>query len=151
VRIRKSSRYAFFAAFEMARAAGDPVTVAFVAERHGFPPSVLAKVFQRLVRGGIAAGTRGQYGGYRLAKPADSVTLLDVLDAIDPPPVRPGDGEPRSSSPIHRVLARLEVAERGTLAYVRLSTLANSAALTTLSSPSDGRGRPAPGDGSAGT
>lgn len=83
---KKSTRYALYAAMEMARAgAEDPVTVTRVAERYAIPAAVLAKIFQQLVRRGIATGTRGVGGGYRLTRSASRVTVLDVIEAFETP------------------------------------------------------------------
>jgi Rrf2 family iron-sulfur cluster assembly transcriptional regulator len=41
-------------------------------------------VFQQLVRAGLATGTRGSGGGYRLARPARQVSVMDVLKAFEP-------------------------------------------------------------------
>jgi Rrf2 family protein len=85
VNFQKSTRYALYAAMELARAnGGDQVTVARVAERYTIPGAVLAKVFQQLVRAGVAVGTRGTGGGYQLARKASEVTLLEVIDAFEP-------------------------------------------------------------------
>jgi Rrf2 family protein len=82
----KSARYALYAATEMARAdPADQVTVARVARRYRIPGGALAKVLQRLVRHGIAVGTRGAAGGYRLAKRPSETTVLDVLSVFQPP------------------------------------------------------------------
>ena len=81
----KSSRYALYAAAEMAAAEQAPVTVTAVATRIKIPESALAKVFQQLVRAGLAVGTRGIGGGYRLARPASRITVLDVLRVFDRP------------------------------------------------------------------
>jgi len=83
--ITKSTRYALYAAAEMAAADSAPVTVAGVASRYGIPESVLAKVFQQLVRSGLAVGTRGIGGGYRLARPPAAITVLDVLHVFERP------------------------------------------------------------------
>lgn len=80
----KSARYALYAALEMARADG-PVTVGSVATRYRIPEGALAKVFQNLVRAGIAQGVRGIGGGYLLARPASGISVLDVLEVFDPP------------------------------------------------------------------
>lgn len=82
----KSTRYALYAAMEMA-AAGDRtyVTAAQVAQRYNIPGTVLAKVFQQLVRAGIAIGTRGTGGGYQLAKKPSDLTMLDVIEVFEPP------------------------------------------------------------------
>lgn len=83
--LNKSARYALYAALEMALAAPRPVTVAGVASDYGIPPTALAKVLQQLVRSGIAVGSRGVGGGYRLAHTATRVSVLDVVSAFDPP------------------------------------------------------------------
>jgi Rrf2 family protein len=85
----KSSRYALYAAAEMAAAQQMPVTVTAVATRFDIPEGALAKVFQQLVRAGLAVGTRGIGGGYRLARPASKITVLDVLRVFERPR-RPG-------------------------------------------------------------
>jgi Rrf2 family protein len=59
------------------------VTVSVVARRHMIPENALAKVFQRLVRSGLAVGTRGLHGGYRLARRPSEITVLDVLKAFE--------------------------------------------------------------------
>ena len=83
--LSKFTRYALYAALEMALAGDEPVTVARVAEPHGIPPAALAKVFQQLVRAGIAIGTRGVGGGYRLARPRTAITVLDIVSVFEPP------------------------------------------------------------------
>jgi len=81
---KKSTRYALYAAMEMARAGTErQVTVAQVAERYSIPVSVLAKIFQQLVRSGVAVSTRGVRGGYGLARVPSQVTVLDVIDAFE--------------------------------------------------------------------
>jgi Rrf2 family protein len=81
--ITKSTRYALYAAAEMALAGEAPTTVGAVAERYGIPEGALAKAFQQLVRAGLAAGTRGIGGGYRLTRPASKVTVLDVIRVFE--------------------------------------------------------------------
>ncbi len=48
------------------------------------PSNYLAKVLQLLAQADLIVGRRGVGGGYRLAKPARSITMLDVVNAIDP-------------------------------------------------------------------
>jgi Rrf2 family protein len=82
--ITKSTRYALYAAAEMAVAGDHPTTVGAVAARYEIPEGALAKAFQQLVRAGLATGTRGIGGGYRLARPASRITVLDVIRVFEP-------------------------------------------------------------------
>jgi len=81
----RSARYALHAMLEMALAPDEAVTVASVAGRFGIPQTALAKVFQQLVRAGLARGTRGVGGGYRPARRANDISVLDVLSVFEPP------------------------------------------------------------------
>lgn len=83
--LNKSTRYALYAAMEMAQAGDRSVTVAQVARRYRIPAGALAKVFQQLVRSGVAIGTRGVGGGYRLARPPDRLTILALISIYEPP------------------------------------------------------------------
>lgn len=131
--LNKSARYALYAALEMAQAAGGPrlVTVGDVARRYSIPEGALARVFQQLVRAGIAAGTRGVGGGYRLARPPSKLTVLDVIEVFDPPR-RPGHcvlaGEKggcgaSSTCRLKRLFDEVDETVRSTYASVTLATL----------------------------
>ncbi len=131
--LNKGTRYALYAAMELARAhPGGQVTVARVAERYRLPGAVLAKVFQQLVAAGIALGTRGSGGGYQLARDPKAVTVLDVVETFEPaapageclladvairPCAAPG------ACDLHRVFREVDELVRGTLASITLKTL----------------------------
>lgn len=137
--LSRSSLCALHAAFEMALAGGDPVTVAGLARRHGMSAAALAKVLQQLVRAGIAVGARGVGGGYWLARPASAISVLDVIRVFERPRV-PGQGVlgPRAAAaaptPAAATLQELfdEVDElvRSTYASVSLETLVRTAKST---------------------
>ena len=57
-----------------------------LAEYHGVPPAYLAKHLQALARAGVLETTKGPRGGYRLARPATKISVLDVVEAIDGEP-----------------------------------------------------------------
>jgi len=80
-----SIRHALYAVIELARADEDnPVSVASIAQRHSIPETALAKVFQRLVRSGLVVGLRGPHGGYVLSRPANEISVLDVVRGFEP-------------------------------------------------------------------
>jgi len=54
-----------------------------LAEYHGVPPAYLAKHLQALSRAGLVESVPGPRGGYRLARSADRITVLDVVQAIE--------------------------------------------------------------------
>jgi Rrf2 family protein len=129
VTLNKATHYALYAAVEMARAGENPVTVAQVAARYGIPESALAKVFQQLVRSGVAVGLRGTGGGYRLSRPASRITAHDVISVFEPPPsLALGDPAQRSvesaAAALHRLFDELDELVRCTFASVTLETLA---------------------------
>lgn len=62
---------------------GREASVRNLAELQGVPPELLAKVFTRLAKAGLVAATEGVRGGFRLARPADEISVLDIVRAID--------------------------------------------------------------------
>jgi Rrf2 family protein len=56
-----------------------------IADAYRIPLPLLAKVLQKLARGGFLRSEHGTYGGYRLARPAGHITALEVIRAIDGP------------------------------------------------------------------
>jgi len=66
-------------------AVGGPTRTADVAARRGIPPAQAGKVVQALARGGIVRTARGARGGIRLARAAETVTLRQVIEAIEGP------------------------------------------------------------------
>ncbi|WP_422342699.1 RrF2 family transcriptional regulator [Parasphingorhabdus sp.] len=54
-----------------------------LARYHGVPAAYMAKQLQALSKAGITQTSRGAHGGYRLAKPADEISLWDITAAVD--------------------------------------------------------------------
>jgi Rrf2 family protein len=121
VNLTKSSRYALLAVLEMAGAGARPITAADVGRRHAIPEAMAAKVLQRLVRAGLALGIRGSNGGYRLARSASTITVLDVLRVFDDD--LGNDGVAFGSAPLDRLMTDLTENIRCRFASVSLETL----------------------------
>jgi Rrf2 family iron-sulfur cluster assembly transcriptional regulator len=132
MKFNKSTRYALYATMEMAQAEpGATTTVSEVANRYHVPGSALAKVFQQLVRAGLATGTRGVGGGYRLAQSASQFTVLDVINAFEPS--RPAGRcllaeleescDSYAACKLGRLFDEVEEMSRNTFASISLETL----------------------------
>lgn len=88
--ISMKSRYAVRALTELARVQQSrpdrPVRLGEIAERREMPLQFLEQVFSALRRSGIVSSRRGAAGGYSLGRPADDITVLDVVEALDGAP-----------------------------------------------------------------
>lgn len=60
------------------------VSSATVAGRTRLPPGYLSKVLRNLVAAGLVRSYRGPHGGFTLARTPGSITILDVINAVDP-------------------------------------------------------------------
>lgn len=76
--------YALRAVAHLAYEAPNPRTTEQVAEATRVPPAYLSKVLQALSRGGIVKSQRGVGGGISLARPAEELTILEVVNAVEP-------------------------------------------------------------------
>ncbi len=63
----------------------EPVSLAAVAEAEALPLSYLEHLVAKLRQAELVTSVRGAHGGYRLAKPADQIAMLDVVQALEGP------------------------------------------------------------------
>jgi Rrf2 family protein len=84
--ISQKAKYAFKALIHLARQPkGDTIQIDDIARKAGVPRKFLEHILLDLKHRGIIASRRGRSGGYMLIKPADEVTIGQVLRAIDGP------------------------------------------------------------------
>lgn len=62
---------------------GEALPAARLAEYHQVPPAYLAKHLQATTAAGVTVSVSGPKGGFRLARPADEITLLDIVLAVE--------------------------------------------------------------------
>ncbi len=62
-----------------------PRLIAEVARCTRIPRAYLAKIVNHLVRQGLVSARRGHHGGIALARPAEKITLLDIVEAVEGP------------------------------------------------------------------
>ncbi len=72
-----------------AKAEGRTVAVAELADTLDVSVSHLAKVMQILVRGGFVRSTRGARGGFVLTREPETLTILEIYEAVEGPVTRP--------------------------------------------------------------
>jgi Rrf2 family iron-sulfur cluster assembly transcriptional regulator len=84
MRLTTKGRFAVTAMIDLAmREAGGPVTLADISERQKISLSYLEQLFGRLRRRGLVSSVRGPGGGYRLAQPAQEISVADIIVAVD--------------------------------------------------------------------
>jgi len=69
----------------LAAGEGGPLKADALAQAQGLPVKFLENILNELRRGGIIASQRGAEGGYRLARPAEDITLAEVMRRLDGP------------------------------------------------------------------
>jgi len=86
MKLTRASSYALHAVSFMAGQKKDsPVASHNIAQARGIPERFLLKVLKPLVSAQILHSIKGPNGGYRLARPANHVTMLEVVEAVDGP------------------------------------------------------------------
>jgi Rrf2 family iron-sulfur cluster assembly transcriptional regulator len=86
MRLTTKGRFAVTAMIDVAlNGTRGPVTLAAVSERQRISLSYLEQLFGKLRRHGLVESVRGPGGGYNLARPADQVSVADVILAVDEP------------------------------------------------------------------
>ncbi|MFK7835767.1 MAG: Rrf2 family transcriptional regulator [Sulfitobacter sp.] len=84
MKLSTKGRYAMVALADIALHPGDTlVTLGDIAERQSISLPYLEQLFVKLRRADLVASVRGPGGGYRLARPASDIRVVDVLSAVD--------------------------------------------------------------------
>lgn len=83
--ISQTAEYALRAIVYLAEN-GEPQTIQQIAQATRVPGGYLSKVMQGLVRQRIVSSQRGLGGGFTLIAPTDTLTIYDVVQAVDPMP-----------------------------------------------------------------
>jgi Rrf2 family protein len=131
--LTKRADYAIRVVLALADAdGGDRLSVRTLASDRGIPVQVLPRVMTDLAAAGIVDGRTGRAGGYRLARPAAAISLLDVIRAVE------GDQRRRRcvlrgsacgvSAPcvVHEVFATAQDALLGELDHASIASIARS-------------------------
>ena len=129
IRVSDAAKLALHATALLSTSEDEHVPAADLAERLGASEAHLAKVMQRLAHVGLVDSTRGPGGGYRLARAARKITLMQVYEAVEGPlePAACMFGEPvcgRKKCVLGGVLGEVNAMLASWLAETKLSEAA---------------------------
>jgi Rrf2 family protein len=130
VRLTAKADYALRASAELAAAEAGPVKAERIAQSQAIPVKFLESILLDLKHAGLVMSQRGAEGGYWLARPADEISLADVIRAVEgplanvrgvPPQELDYDG---ASARLREVFVAVRASLRSVLEHVTLADLA---------------------------
>jgi Rrf2 family protein len=130
VRVSAKVDYAIRAAVELASTDEGPVKGERIAQAQDIPLKFLENILLELRHHGLVQSQRGVEGGYWLARPAEKITLADVIRAVEGPianvrGVRPEAVEyAGSAAPLREVWVAVRASMRSVLEEVSLADVA---------------------------
>ncbi|MFM2095643.1 MAG: HTH-type transcriptional regulator CymR [Planctomycetota bacterium] len=128
MKLSRTVSYAVQATLQLAKnESSEPVPCSQLASTGNMPERFLLQILRNLVTHGILRSTRGVDGGYSLRRPADDVSLLDVIEAIEGPLDGHAvsiDGFPEEAqTKLHDALKEVTASSRRQLEAIKLSQL----------------------------
>jgi Rrf2 family protein len=127
MRLSARADYALRAAIELAAAEGTHLTADQLAQAQRIPGKFLEAILTQLRRAGLVRSQRGPEGGFWLARPAEEISLADIIRAIDGPLVGVRGERPErvdytgAAVPLQAVWIALRANERAILEEVTLA------------------------------
>ncbi len=86
MKLTRASSYAIYAMVHIAGYKPNvPLASHEIAQAHNIPERFLLKVLKPLVSAGLLHSVKGPRGGYRLARSASQISMLDVVEAVEGP------------------------------------------------------------------
>jgi Rrf2 family transcriptional regulator, iron-sulfur cluster assembly transcription factor len=84
VELNTKGRYAVMAMADLAKhAGGEALPLSAIAERQQISLAYLEQLFSKLRRAGLVESARGRSGGYRLGRPAASISVAEIMAAVE--------------------------------------------------------------------
>ena len=85
LRVTKLTDYATVVLTALAARPDDVLSAAELAELAGLEMTTVSKLLKPLAQAGLVAGYRGTHGGYRLARAASAISLMEIVEAMEGP------------------------------------------------------------------
>ncbi len=130
--ISAKADYAVRAAVHLASVSSGPTTTEAIAAAQGIPGKFLESIMTGLKAAGVVRSQRGPSGGFWLSRPADAITVADVMRAVDGPLASVRGQRPEevaytgSAEPLQSVWLAVRSALREVLEHVTLADLATA-------------------------
>lgn len=127
MRLSARSEYGLLALIDLASTTGGShLPTRELAAARGIPAAFLEQLLADLRRAGLVRATRGPHGGFGLARPADEITALEIVEALEGP-IAPSvcAGACREDCAAATVWGGVADAVRGALDGFTLATLAD--------------------------
>ena len=131
MRLTRASSYALHAvAYMAAQKQNRPIASHLIARARGIPERFLLKVLKPLVSARLLHSIKGPNGGYRLARSASDISMLEVVEAVDGPirgqaPLSQTQGDGALDRRLETICNQSAEQLRKQLHKVRLSELAS--------------------------
>ena len=125
MKLSRTVRYAVQASVQLAQSDPDqPVPCSRLAADGQMPERFLLQILRSLVTHGILRSSRGVDGGYVLDRPADDVSLLDLIEAIDGSMINVEHPEDSlADEPLNAAIREVTAVMREELAAIKLTQL----------------------------
>lgn len=108
MRLATKGRYGVKALFELAYHYGSgPLSLKEIADRQGLSEHYLEQIAAPLRRAGLVTSVRGAQGGYTLGRPPETITVGEILRALEGPLELEEEGDPVGSGAWLRVIERV--------------------------------------------
>ncbi|MEV7008485.1 Rrf2 family transcriptional regulator [Streptosporangium sp. NPDC051022] len=128
MRISARTQYALRAVAELAAAPPGPVPAEKIAVAQNIPRRFLDNILLQLRRAGIIHSQRGPEGGYWLARPAEKITLADVIVVVEGSPEHSERADyPGVAGPLADVWSALREYEKTLLSEITLAHITKNA------------------------
>src|SRR5216683_542643 len=123
--ISVKGEYALQAIFDLcSQPPAQPVKIAEIARRQKIPQKFLELILASLKQGGFVESRRGAEGGYMLARPAESITVGEVVRYMEGSKSAKRNGKQKSESPFAEMWQRVDVAISSVIDQTNFADLA---------------------------
>lgn len=94
MRLSTKSRFAVTAMIDIAlQGNAGPISLADIGMRHRISVSYLEQLFSKLRQSGLVESTRGPGGGYSLSRASESISVADIIGAVEAHAAKPGKAD----------------------------------------------------------